>query len=124
MIKKEKYDSMLRKLLKQSEFQLPLEHDKDICEKIIEGFEHLLSLNMDLGEDSLECIHISGRIINNKLSIRYLYTRSALETYLGKNDLKYETQYKCEDLWFDVNGIKLNRRDLFHGQKEKKKYTD
>ena len=125
MIKEDRFNVIKNKLMKQCEMQIPESISDNICSEILKGYEKLLSLNIDLGEDTLSCIHISGRIVEGKLKVRYLHTQSILEKYLDKNELKYEVNVNCNvDVWFDVNGIKLSRKDLvYEGQKQRSKKT-
>ena len=126
MVKEDRFNIIKNKLMKQCEMQIPENIRDNICSEIIKGYEKLLALNIDLGEDTLSCIHISGRIVDSKLKIRYLHTQSLLEKYLDKNELKYEVNVNCNiDVWFDVNGLKLSRKDLvYEGQKQRSKKTE
>lgn len=122
MLKEIKHKSLNSSLDKQLVLSVP-DADYRLClvNKIIEGFEKLADMTFDLGDEKIECIHISGRVINNKLIVRYLYTRSTLEVFLGKKELKYECNVNMDNVWFDVNGIRLSRKDIMKNESFKQK---
>lgn len=123
MLKLEKYDKLYNKIYNQIKIQVDSKLSVKLTEEVINGFEVLLNAAHPFGDKYLACMHVCGRITNNKLMIRYLCTDSNFERYLNRNELKLVKDFVwSEYVCFDVNGFRINCTDLRridNGQTEK-----